>query len=196
LWKADPPPEILSEDTWRVPEIARWIRGVLLHYPGILYDSLHASVALGLSRESLLRPSLLAFFRTARYTGVFAQKDSHFWKTRFLTKARALLRDVGLQDAPFTDFAKGWRRKRRISLPQAVCNTSGESPADSVCYVLREPVLRRYSLPYRPDPRPAVMDEARVSFKAIRTDNRYDERLFPPDSQQLLDAIQRGEDQL
>ncbi len=194
LFRADPPSEVLQDGTWRVAEVARWIRETLLPYPGIFYDSLHTSVALGLSLESFLRPSVQAFFKTIRYTGVFRQDEPHFWKTRLLTKARALLRDGGLADAPFTDFAKAWRRKRRIDLPQAVCNTSGQSPADCVCYVLREPVLRRYSLPYRPDSRPAVMDEARVSFKAIRTDNRYDERLFPPDARALLDAIQRGED--
>jgi hypothetical protein len=193
LWRADPPTGVLSNTSWRIAEVARWMRETILQYPGILYDSLHASVALGLSREAFLRPSVQAFFKPARYVGVFAQADGHFWKARLLTKARALMQEASLQEAPFTDFAKAWRRKRRAELSQAVCNTSGEAPADSVCYILRQPVLRRYSLPYRPDTRPAVMDEARVSFQAIRTDNRYDERLFPPDARQLLDAIQRGQ---
>jgi hypothetical protein len=104
------------------------------------------------------------------------------------------MQEANLHDAAFTEFAKAWRRKRRAELQQAICNTSGQAPADSVCYILRQPVLRRYSLPYRPDTRPAVMDEARVSFHAIRTDNRYDDRLFPPDARKLLDAIQQGED--
>lgn len=194
LLSADPPPEILSDGTWRVAETARWIREGLLQYPGVLYDSLHASVALGLSRESFLRPSVQTFFKGARYAGVFGQSDVHFWRIRLLSKARALLREGGLPDASFTAFAEAWRRKRRIALKQAVCNTSGLAPADCVCHVLQEPVLRRYSLPYRPDNRPPVMDEARISFKAIRTDNRYDERLFPPDARALLDAIQRGVD--
>lgn len=196
LLKADPPQELLSGQSWRVPEVAKWIRKVLLQYPGIVYDSLHASVALGLSRDAFLRPSVQAFFKQAIYRGVFARDESHFWKTRLLTRARALLRESGSPDASYTDFAKAWRRTRRVDLPQAVCNTSGKLPADSVCFVLREPVLQRYSLPYRPDTRPVVMDEARVSFRAIRNENGYDERLFPQDARSLLDAIQRGDDQL
>jgi CheY-like chemotaxis protein len=196
LLRADPPQELLSDGSWRVPEVARWIREVLLKYPGIIYDSLHASVALGLECDSFLRPSVQTFFKTAIYKGVFAGSGPHFWKTRMLTRARALLRESGLPDAPFTDFAKAWRRARRVDLPQAICNNSGKSPADSVCFVLRESVLRRYSLPYRPDTRPVVMDEARVSFKAIRTDNRYDERLFPQDARALLNTIQEGKDRL
>jgi len=193
LLRADPPPEVLAGHTWRVSEVARWILDTVLRYPGIIYDSLHAAVALGLSRESFLKPSVQAFFKTALFRGVFAPSDPHFWKTRMLTKARALLRETHMPDAAFTDFAKAWRRRHGTVLAPAVCNTSEGTPADSVCYILREPVLRRFSLPYHPDTRPLVMDEARVSFKAIRKDNRYDERLFPPDARPLLDAIQRGD---
>ena len=195
LLSADPPPEVLAGHSWRLPEVARWVRGTVLSYPGIIYGSLHAAVALGLSRDSFLKPSVQALFKRALYRGVFAPDDAHFWRTRLLTKARALMRDANMPDASFSsDFGKAWRKIRRSSLSLATCNTSGEMPADSVCYVLNEPVLKRLSLPYRPDTRPLVMDEARVSFKAIETENCYDERLFPPDTRPLLTAIQRGDD--
>jgi CheY-like chemotaxis protein len=193
LLRADPPTELL-EKGWRVSEAARWIRGTVLAYPGILYDSLHAAVALGLSHESFLKPSVQAFFKTAKYRGVFTPPGPYFWKTRLLSRARGELREADQSDAPLTDFAGAWRKRHRSRLELAVCNTSRTTPADYVCYVLREPVKRGFSLPYHPDTRPAVMDEARVSFKAIRSDNRYDERLFPPDARNLLDSIQKGDD--
>jgi len=195
LLRADPPSDVLSDGPWRVPEVARWIRGTILPYPGIFYDSLHAAVALGLSKKAFLKPSVQKYFKNALYRGVFSASTPHFWKTRLLARARTLLREAGMQDAPFVEFSAAWRRVRRVRLPLAVCNTSRQKPADSVCYVLQEPVLRRFSLPYRPDTRPAVMDEARISFKAIRTTNNYDERLFPPDARDLLTGIQRGDDQ-
>jgi CheY-like chemotaxis protein len=193
LLRADPPAELL-EKGWRVSEAARWIRGTVIAHPGVLYDSLHAAVALGLSRESFLKPSVQAFFRTAKYRGVFTPPEPYFWKTRLLSRARGLMRDAQLREAPLAEFAGAWRKKRRSTLALAVCNTSHTTPADSVCYVLREPVKRGFSLPYHPDTRPAIMDEARISFKAIRSDNRYDERLFPSDARNLLDSIQKGDD--
>lgn len=192
LLRADPPTD---EKGWRVPEAAGWIRGTLLAYPGIIYDSLHAAVALGLDPASFLKPSIQAFFKPAAYRGVFAPSEPHFWKTRLLDRTRRLMREAHQPDAPFTEFAKAWRKKRRSALGLAVCNTSKTMPADAVCYVLRQPVKRSFSLPYHPDTRPSVMDEARVSFAAIRSDNRYDERFFPPDARTLLESIQRGDEQ-
>jgi len=191
LLLADPPPEVL-EAGWRVSEAARWVRGVVMNYPGILYDSQHAAVALGLSHSAFLRPRVQASFQAARYRGVFSSSSPYFWKARFLSRARSVLRQARLADAPLADFAAAWQKVHRSKLEIAVCNSSHTTPADTLCYILKEPVKRAFSLPYHPDTRPPVMDEARVSFKAIRSDNRYDERLFPPDARGLLDSIQRG----
>jgi hypothetical protein len=56
--------------------------------------------------------------------------------------------------------------------------------------VLRKPVKREFSLPYHPDSRPAVMDEARVSYKAIRESNDVFEEFFDEQHRQLVRKIQ------
>ncbi len=194
LLSADPPPEIREDKRWRVSEVARWVRGTLLKYPGILYDALHASVAIGLTSKSFLRPRVQQFFAAAAYAGPFASPSSHWWKQRLLLRSRELLTRAGMADASLGRFAEAWRKERHQGLDLAACCASREKPADSICHVLSTPVLRRYSLPYHPDSRPAVMDEARVSFKAIRETNDYDDRKFPPDARSLLRDIQRGDD--
>jgi hypothetical protein len=68
---------------------------------------------------------------------------------------------------------------------------SGESPADWVCHILKKPVMIKYSLSYNADDRPTVMDEARVSFEAIRTSNDFDERLVDPLGRELIADIRR-----
>ena len=49
----------------------------------------------------------------------------------------------------------------------------------------------KYSLSYKPDSRPPVMDEARVSFEAIRTSNEVNDELFDPLGKELLPEIRR-----
>jgi CheY-like chemotaxis protein len=192
LLAADPPSEVVSGKAWRISEVARWIRKTLLAMPGVLYDPLHASVALGISESSFLRASVQKAVARARYSGPFST-TSYFWKRRLLLRAHEILAESGMGASSLADFARAWRHKRRQNLQPAVCNTSGESPADCVCHVLRQPVLRRYSLAYNPEGRPRVMDDVRVSFKAIQTTNHYDERLFPPDARALLRKIQKGQ---
>jgi hypothetical protein len=75
------------------------------------------------------------------------------------------------------------------TLAPAVCISSGEKPADWVCYILQKPVKREYSLPYHPDQRPAIMDEARVSFRAVKEDNRVALELIDRENQGLLDKL-------
>jgi CheY-like chemotaxis protein len=192
LLAADPPAALLEGQTWRVPEAARWIRHTLLRYPGVLYDGLHAATALGVAQDALKRPSVRQSVRRTLYRGPFAAGSTFFWKERLLLGARKLLRDSGLGDNSLTSFARAWRVLHRAKLPLAVCASSGEAPADAVCHVLRSPVMRQYSLPYRPDTRPAVMDPARVSFRAIRESSDYDEWLLAPDSRALARKVEQS----
>jgi hypothetical protein len=194
LLAAEPPEAVLRDDKWRVPEVARWIRSTLLKYPGVFYDSLHASAALGIDRKSYLRPSVRRYLRAAGYRGPFAPSDADpvVWKGRLLNRARKLLRETGREDAPLTDFAAAWRERHRGKLSPAVCVWSRLRPADNVCYLLQKPVMRRYSVTYRPDSRPASMDTARVSFRAIRGHREYDERLVTPDARRLARKVERA----
>lgn len=68
---------------------------------------------------------------------------------------------------------------------------TGTTPADTVCYVLGIPIRIENSLPYRPDDRPAIMDEARISFRAIRESNCFDERYLDPADRLLVGEIQK-----
>jgi hypothetical protein len=49
----------------------------------------------------------------------------------------------------------------------------------------------KYSLPIKPGLRPSVMDEARVSFKAIRTSNEVNDDLFDSITQEMLADIRK-----
>ena len=64
-------------------------------------------------------------------------------------------------------------------------------PADTVCHLLDVPVRLETSLPYRSDERPRVMDEARVSFKAIRERNDVDENNFDEVHRGIMKEIQQ-----
>ena len=203
LRRADPPAGILSEAPWNVSaptdpikrrwivsDVAQWIRHVVLKYPGILYSPLHAATRLGLTLESFERDDVQAFFRPAKYKGVFSPAEGRWWAGELILEGRRFLARQRMRDVALGDFSEAWKKARKGTLQRAKCNSSGASSADAVCYVLNEPVLREQSLPYRPDSRPACMEEARVSFKAIRETDRYDERLFPPDARGLLRGIE------
>lgn len=194
LHAAEPPEAVLRNEPWRVPEVARWIRLTLLKYPGVMYDALHAASVLGIDVRSYRRASIRRYFHAARYTGPFVSGYPVVWKGRFLNQARRLLRAAALHDEPLTSFAEAWRRKRGERLSPAICVWSRTSPADTVCYILQKPVMRRHSVPYRPDSRPAIMEQARVSFRAIRESDDYDPRLVAPDAHLLARAVERAAD--
>ena len=196
LGEAAPP--LLKADghtTWLVPEIAKWLQEVLLGYPGILYDALHAATYLGIDVEEFLKPDVQAFVKEARYTGVLAPAEGRWWKGRLLSLAIALIIDAGITRASVYDhFALSFAQLHGRTLQLAECIYSQEKPASRVCYVLKKPVLIEHSLTYLPDNRPLVMDEARVSFTAIQTsDNVFDE-YFDAASRHLLEDIRSGDE--
>ena len=176
-------------EPWRVPEAARWIRKVICNYPGILYDSLHASAALGISQDDFASESVQASFRPARYSGPFASSDDpRWWKQRFLERAYGLMKEAEVWEDVAVCFSLAWNKAKGAELQPSVCVWSGETHADCVCYWLKKPVKRRYSLPIIPDDRPAIMETARISFKAIREGN-FDERWFREDAEELVRSI-------
>lgn len=190
LWAAGPPQLETGGSTWRVSPAARWIRKVLLRHPGVLYDPLHASVMLGISEESFRKRAVQKHFRMAKYAGPFCPEDGRWWRGRLVPLAFPVLEKAELSPAQLHSFGDAWNRKHQSKLEPSVCVSSSESPAECVCYVLKEPVRRESSLPYQPDNRPHVMDEARVSFKAIRESDDFLEELIAPDSRCLVAGIQ------
>jgi hypothetical protein len=184
LREANPP-----ASAWQVLEAAQWIRNVVLAYPGILYDPLHAATALGIEKNAFLGERVQKLVKGAKYTGIFAPPEGRWWRGRLFEGAGELIRKQRIQGPINQGFVKAFKKQYKQKLPLAKCVYSGETPADWVCYVLKQPVRIEYSLVYHPDSRPAVMDDARVSFKAIRESNEVFDELFDAESAKLLKEI-------
>lgn len=191
LLKADSPDAIMENKVWKVPDVARWIRQVVITYPGILYEPLHASVLLGISAAGFLSKPVQRWFSDAKYGGPLAPREGRWWKKRLIERAHELLDKESMGELPLNEFRSAWRKRHRKELAPPECVSGTKGLPDCVCCVFRQPVKRRYSLAYRPDNRPAVMDEARISFKAIEETNEYDERLFPADARPIVREIQK-----
>lgn len=163
-------PAMLQKE-FTITGIAKWVTEVLLQYPGILYDSLYAATFLGICEEEFMSPQIQEYFSNAEYSGIFGKNRSFWWKSKLFDIACAKMDDEEL-DLPIREaFHRYWERVNRIELDKSVCVNNGDSPAEWVCYILKKPTMLNLSLPYSPDTRPEVMDEARVSFKAIKTTN-------------------------
>jgi hypothetical protein len=179
---------------WRVSEVAQWITGVVLRYPGILYDSLHAATFLGIDEEEFRSRDVQDRFASARYEGVFAPAEGRWWKARLSKIARGIISEAEISSSSVNrGFARAFGK---LYLGGAVLQPARsvwgkEVPADWVCYVLKQPVRIEYSLVYHPDNRPSVMDDARVSFKAIRQEPDVFDEYFDPSSRQLLEGIRK-----
>lgn len=191
LGEAAPPLlKLNGGSTWQVPEIALWIQEILLAYPGLLYDALHAASYLGIAVEEFLTPSLQEFFKDARYTGPFAPSEGRWWRSGLSPIARELMIEAGFPtSALYRHFAPAFAKLHGRTLQPSECVYSKKKHADRVCYVLKKPVLFEYSLVYMPDNRPKIMEYARVSLKAIRTTDNVFEEYFPVSNRHLFDEI-------
>ena len=176
-------------DGWREFEAAHWIRSVLIRYPGVLYDEAHAATALGISVDSFRHELVRSKLRPAEYQGPFAEEQQRWW--------RHSLFDIANRLCAATELASGVREGFRVAAVEALGlelapsedDETGVSPADTVCYLLGVPVRVETSLPYQPDARPPVMEEARISFRAIRESNDVDETYMDLASRAQLDEI-------
>lgn len=184
--RATPP-----RDGWASVEAASWIRSVLLRYPGILYDSNHAATALGISIDSFEKPPVQVLLGDATYRGPFAEEKRRWWRHSLFEVAFRVCggreRDHSLREL----FRVAASEKLGTDLQPSRDPQTGVSPADTVCYVLGIPIRIETSLSYRPDNRPSVMDESRVSFQAIQETNDVDEHYLDTSSRSLLEEIRR-----
>jgi hypothetical protein len=175
-----------------VSDIARWVIGTLFAYPGVLYDDLHASTALGISLHSFLSSKTAKVVGEATYKGLFHELGQWWWRDRLLQTGRILIEKAGLEPPLSDSFAPAFAKVVGSRLTPSKCIYSGERFADTVCYILKKPVKRKYTLEYFPDNRPQIMESARVSFKAIREDLRVQDELFSSDGRRLLKSIRKG----
>lgn len=186
LKRAAPP---LFGSTWDISLIADWIRGTLIEYPGVLYDPVFASTELRISQDAFAKPEVQEVFEDAKYDGVFAPQDGRWWKERLW---RIAMRYV--EGAQFSEeFATVFRERTHIELEPSRSIVRGEIPADTVCYIYHKPVMYKYTVAYRADNRPPVMDPPRVSFKAIQQSNEVQMALVEGVTDELLERIREME---
>ncbi len=183
LHEAAPP---LDRGRWNIPQAARWIRKVVMGFPGILYDDLTAATRLGISLESFRKPSLQQFFGNGKYTGPFSSFSDRWWRDRLFKATQSILLEQGITGPIFQKSAEAFKARFNEEFHPSICIYDGTAIADWVCYILKKPVKQRNSIPYYPDRRPAVMDQARVSFKAIQESNDFDENLVDSDSLEIV----------
>jgi hypothetical protein len=186
LREAAPP---VSNNQWNVPQAARWIRDVIMEFPGILYDKLTAATRLGITVNSFREARLQEMLDSARYKGVFGEHRERWWRGRLFNTARRLMMETNTQGPVSESFREAFRLKFGQDLEPTVCVVDNTPTADWVCYILNVPVKQEHSIPYYPDTRPPVMDQARVSFTAIRTSNAFDENLVDADSYDLVQSL-------
>jgi hypothetical protein len=178
-----------KKGSWTVTGAANWLRNVVLEYPGILYDSIHAATRLGISEEDFRRDEVQRELEGAMYDGVFAPPDGRWWKERLLGNAQELITEQEI-DRPINEaFAEAFFRKYQYQLAPARCVWDGTALADRVCYVLREPVKTENSLRYYPDNRPSIMEQGRVSFRAVQSNDDFDEEHLDSAGRKLLRKI-------
>ena len=176
-------------DGWRGFEAARWIRSVLLRYPGILYDEAHAATALGISVDSFRKGAVQNELEPAKYKGPFSEEQQRWWRHSLFDIANCLCATTEHTSGARDGFRLAAGEKLGLELEVSADEETGVSPADTVCHLLGVPVRIETSLPYQPDARPPVMEEARISFQAIRESNDVDETYISQANRALLDKI-------
>ena len=189
LQLADPP--IIHRKSWAAVAVAKWIRNVLLRYPGILYDPVNAATFIGICEKDFFSEPIQDFFISAKYSEIFEPPEGRWWKSKLLSTAYSIMNKKEKELPLRMAFPRAWERVKNTTLEKAKCVFSGEAPADWVCCILRKPVMIKYSLSYKPDTRPSVMDEARVSFEAVRTSNDFDDKLVDALGRELISEIRK-----
>ena len=184
------PPRFKSSSYWTIHSVARWILHVLFKYPGVLYDDLHASAALGINKEDFLLKEVQSFFRKALYTGLFSEIKKLWWRDQLQELAFKCIREEKLEPLLSRNFRIAFERKTTQKLKPSICVFSNEENANSICYILKKPVKMKYTLEYLPDNRPEVMETARISFKAILEED-IDESKLPLAEFERLNDIRK-----
>jgi hypothetical protein len=188
FFKLSEPPTI-SESGWSVFDAADWIRNTLIKYPGILYDPVNSATFLGISEMVFLSDPIQKLFSDAKYSTVFAPKEGRWWKSRLQEIAESIMEEHERDLIVRKGFPLAWERINNNPIERSKCVFCGESPAEWVCYILKEPVMIECSLRYNPDSRPSIMDEARVSYTAIRISNDVKDDKFDPIEYDMLQEI-------
>lgn len=183
---------IMNEGNWSVIDGANWIRKTLLKYPGILYNELNASTFLGISVDEFLK--IQENFEYALFNGVFQSNNKYYWKSLIRKIAADLMNSQNINLPTHVGFSLAFEKVNDKKLDPSICVYSGEENADRICYVLNKPVKTKYSFTYNIDDRPDVMDEARVSWKAIQTTDEVNEDFLNPIAKEMIPKIKANKE--
>lgn len=181
-------------DGWKGFEAAHWIRSVLLRFPGVLYNDRHAATALGISAESFAERQVQELLSDAAYLGPFSEAEPYWWRHTLFDIAYGLCLTEDLEVDLREAFPRIASEKLGVELEVTRDVETKIAPADTICYLLGVPVRFESSLPYHPDARPAVMEEARISFRAIRESNDVEETYVEAASRPRIDEIRSSAD--
>ena len=176
------------DDGWEAVEAAHWVRSVLLRYPGVLYDSAFAATALGMSIKSFSQAPVLDLLEPAKYQGIFNEERQCWWRHTLFDLANDVCSPSDRTHDLRDEFRVAAGEELGVALDPSI-DEETEGRADTICHLLCIPTRIETSLPYRPDTRPKVMDEARISFKAVRETNMVDENYLDSQSKALLRGI-------
>jgi len=173
--ESNPP---VNGNNWNIPHTARWIRQVLIQYPGVVFDALHASARLGIDINDFRSGDVINYFSGALYQGPFADsKNPHWWSSLLLKQATKLVIEQNLSGPLYKVFGDAFFQAFGIQVRPSKCVYDESPNANYVCYLYQSPVQPSNSIPYYPDNRPSSMETARVSFKAVKEMNAFDELL-------------------
>ncbi len=185
------PPRKESKVTWDPHDLSKWVLRVLFRFPGIFYNSLYAATALGITEDSFLSKDVQEIFTKAKYDGVFSQLgERYWWRNRLQEYAFKFIREAGFEPNVSDNFSQAFEKIKNKKLAPSICVFSKEEHANSICYLLKQPVKRKYSLEYLPDNRPESMEPARISFKAVLEEN-INKALLPPSDAERVKTIRR-----
>lgn len=176
----------IQRGQWIVPEIAEWIRSVIIEYPGILLDYRHVAVRIGMNPDDFMSDmDLQRLFEPAEYKGIFHEFGKRWWRDRLIEIASELLISNNVNKPLLEGFVPTYNQTYSKTNRHSVCIWDNTEIADTICFIEQKPVKSRNSLLYRPDNRPAIMDQARVSRWAITRNNDFDEFLVDSDSMSI-----------
>ena len=182
---------IPPDNDWQAVEAAKWIRTILIRFPGVLYSPVYAATALGITLDSFSHPRIQELFDPAKYRGPFHLEQQRWWRHTLFDVAIQSSEGRGAEQGFYEGFRSFACECLGVEINPSRDEQTDVSPADTVCFFLDIPIRIENSLPYRPDTRPSIMDEARVSFKAIRERNDIDENHLDEAHREIMREIQR-----
>jgi hypothetical protein len=149
-------------------EIAQFILGGLVRFPGLLLDEHDAAAVLGVTVFSFQRPEVQQALGSTRYEGVFSAWHARWWRGRthrWLTLAGGA--NGGREGDWRARAVAAAAGKSLRSVRPARCTWCDGLDVSRACSLCHEPVDVMHSLVAVVDDRPAWTDDAIVCYRCV-----------------------------